>query len=167
MLLPSDICWHYIGALQSNKLRELGTVRNLHTVETLDDAQKAVKLDRLWAGKEVGQRLAVFIQVNTSDEPQKGGVDPADAPDLARHVIQHCPRLDFRGLMTIGSYQSSCQSDNPDFVRLAECREAVASALGAAAESLELSMGMSHDYLSAVRFAHRDVPDGPSHPIAF
>lgn len=150
MLLPSDICWHFIGTLQSNKLRELGAVQNLYAVETLDGAQKAVKLDRLWAGR----RLAVFIQINTSGEPQKSGVDPVEAPDLARYVTQHCPHLDFRGLMTIGSYQASSQTiNNPDFARLAECREAVASALGASIESLELSMGMSHDYLSAVSFA--------------
>ena len=46
--------------------------------------------------------LRVFIQVNTTGEPQKGGVEPEDVIVLARHIREECEHLRFAGLMTIG-----------------------------------------------------------------
>lgn len=52
------------------------------------------------AGREAP--LNVFVQVNTSEEPQKGGVAPDACIDLVKHVRSECPQLSFAGLMTIG-----------------------------------------------------------------
>jgi len=52
------------------------------------------------AGRE--SQLPVFVQVNTSAEPQKGGVAPEDCVATVKHVATKCPRLAFQGLMTIG-----------------------------------------------------------------
>lgn len=65
--LPDDIKWHFIGALQSNKCKQLvEKVRNLWCVETLDSEKKARLLES--GALQRDQRLKVFIQVNTSGE---------------------------------------------------------------------------------------------------
>ncbi|KAI4251231.1 MAG: hypothetical protein L6R42_008464, partial [Xanthoria sp. 1 TBL-2021] len=89
-LLPQDIRWHFIGALQTNKCRPLAEqVANLWCVESVDSVKKADELDkgrgRLWEkdgeawGKWMGVRLRVCVQVNTSGEAEKSGVAPEEA----------------------------------------------------------------------------------------
>lgn len=148
LLLPSDIRWHFIGALQSKKLKGLIALSHLHLIETLDDETKARKLNTLLAA--ASRTLEVYIQVNTSREGAKRGVLPEETIPLADFVTQHCPNLHLTGLMTIGSTASSSQDMNPDFAVLAQCRQQVAEHLGVPVESLELSMGMSQDYVHAV-----------------
>jgi PLP dependent protein len=67
--LPDDIKWHFIGALQSNKCKQLvERVGNLSCVETLDSEKKARLLQSACSHTSRQERLKVFIQVNTSDE---------------------------------------------------------------------------------------------------
>lgn len=62
-ILPSDIRWHFIGHLQSNKAKALTSISNLSVVETVDSSKIASALNRV-----AKQTLSVFIQVNTSGE---------------------------------------------------------------------------------------------------
>ncbi|MCU1454933.1 MAG: hypothetical protein JWN46_3079, partial [Acidimicrobiales bacterium] len=85
--------WHAIGRLQRNKVRSLAGVVHLWQ-----------SVDRLPLGLEIARRApgaAVLVQVNVSDEPQKGGCVPADAPDLVRSLRD--AGLDVRGLMAVGA----------------------------------------------------------------
>ncbi len=100
--LPSDAQWRFIGHLQSNKAKALvQAVPNLAAVETVDSEKLASKLDAAVGG--AGRPpLPVLIQVNTSGEETKYGVEPQECLPLARHIVDNCPNLVFRGLMTIG-----------------------------------------------------------------
>jgi pyridoxal phosphate enzyme (YggS family) len=144
--LPNDIQWHFIGALQSNKLKILAGIPNM-TLETLDEKEKAVKLNKL----VIGWKMPVFVQVNTSGEAQKHGVTPSAVPELVQFITTQCPNLSFSGLMTIGSASSSSQDVNPDFERLVNCQRNVARELAILDDSIELSMGMSQDYVQAIK----------------
>lgn len=99
-------------------------------------------------------RLRVMVQVNTSGEESKSGVEPGDALSLCRHVREHCPSLRLAGLMTIGaiarSKATSIDTENEDFTRLIEVRDGVTQELDMGKEDLELSMGMSADFESAI-----------------
>jgi PLP dependent protein len=67
--LPDDIKWHFIGALQSNKCKQLvEKVKNLWCVETVDSEKKARLLENGVASVERDELLRVFIQINTSGE---------------------------------------------------------------------------------------------------
>lgn len=154
--LPTDITWHYIGALQSNKLKALTAIPNL-VIETVDGERRAEQLHRYVVE---GRRLPIFIQVNTSGEGQKNGITPEQAPGLVRMVIESCPRLQFIGLMMIGSVEESDREINRDFERLLECREDVANVLGISIDEIELSMGMSTDYIQAVKRGSTNVRVG-------
>ncbi|KAA3452916.1 proline synthase co-transcribed bacterial-like protein [Gossypium australe] len=146
--LPEDIEWHFIGHLQSNKVKTLlGGVPNLGFFEGVDNEKIANHLDR--AVSSLGRNpLKIFVQVNTSGEPSKSGIDPSGCVRLAEHVKSHCPHLEFSGLMTIGMPDYTSTPEN--FRTLSKCRVEVCKALGMTEDQCELSMGMSGDFEQAV-----------------
>lgn len=168
-LLPRSIRWHMIGALQTNKCKPLAEqVPNLFCVSSVDTAKKADALEKgraaLAEKQQLESKLRVLVQVNTSDEDSKSGVDPAQTADLCRHVRDKCPHLHLAGLMTIGaiarSQATTKETENEDFVALRETRDKVAGELGLAQEELELSMGMSADFEGAIKQGSDEVRVG-------
>ena len=100
-----------------------------------------------------------MAQVNSSGEPQKGGVEThADAAALAQHITSACPHLKLVGVMTIGRADYTAGPEN--FKCLVESRRHVAEAAGVVPEALELSMGMSGDYMVAVEYGSTNVRIG-------
>ena len=91
----AEIRWHYIGRLQSNKIKKIASIPGLWCVETLTSRKHADLLQSAVATLE--RRLNVFIQVNTSGETNKGGVEPPQLPALAEHIEQSCPNLELLG----------------------------------------------------------------------
>lgn len=143
--LPADISWHFIGSLQSNKVKPLlRDVPSLACVQTVDSAKLALKLN---SAVEALARapLDVYLQVDTSGEDTKSGIPPAELGELVQFVSANCPQLRLKGLMTIGA-----PGDLTCFDRLVECRAEAASLLGIEPDVLELSMGMSGDFEEAV-----------------
>lgn len=156
--LPEDIEWHFIGNLQSNKVKPLlAGVPNLAMVETVDDEKIANRLDTVVAS--IGRKpLKVLVQVNTSGEESKSGVEPSGCVELARHVSLGCPNLEFCGLMTIGMPDYTSTPEN--FKTLARCRSEVCKALGLREDQCELSMGMSGDFELAIEMGSTNVRIG-------
>lgn len=156
--LPDDIEWHFIGHLQSNKVKSLlAAVPNLAMVESVDDEKIANYLDRYVASS--GRKpLKVLVQVNTSGEESKSGVEPSSCVELAKHVKMGCPHLEFSGLMTIGMLDYTSTPEN--FRTLSNCRAEVCKALGMTEEQCELSMGMSGDFEKAIEMGSTNVRIG-------
>lgn len=123
--------WHFIGGLQSNKVKLLAGV--VHLWQTVDRSSLVDAIARRAPG------AAVLIQVNTTDEPQKSGCQPGEAASLVDHGRQL--GLDVRGLMTIGPTSPGIDP-RPAFQLLRQ--------LGEQCQVAELSMGMSSDYEAAV-----------------
>ena len=135
-LADLDITWHFIGAIQSNKTRDLA--RHFQWIHTVDRAKVATRLD---AAAE--RDLDVCIQVNVDAEPQKAGVDPAELPALVA-CVSDLPRLRLRGLMVIPEPGHSRAS----FRRTRQLFEALAPSAGEHWDTL--SMGMSGDFADAI-----------------
>jgi hypothetical protein len=144
--------------LQSNKVKPLlAGVPNLAMVESVDDEKIANHLDRSVAS--IGRKpLKVLVQVNTSGETSKYGVEPSGCVELAKHVSLGCPNLEFCGLMTIGMLDYTSTPEN--FKTLANCRSEVCNALGIPEEQCELSMGMSADFEQAIEKGSTNVRIG-------
>ncbi|CAG8287713.1 unnamed protein product [Penicillium olsonii] len=170
-LLPPTIKWHFIGGLQSNKCVTLARdVRGLWAVESVDTEKKAKLLDKGWgersedvkAHAEDGGQLRIYVQVNTSGEANKAGIEPEAAAGLCRYIRDQCPGLKLQGVMTIGaiarSKETTAENVNEDFVCLRETRDRVVKELGL--EELELSMGMSSDYEGAIALGSDQVRVG-------
>lgn len=136
-LADLPVGWHLIGTLQRNKARHAaGRFALIHSV---DRADLAGELDRRVAA---GARQAVLVQVNCSDEAQKGGVAPADLPALLE-ALDPLVRLEVRGLMTMSALTDDEGEQRRAFRRLRELRD---EAEGRGRRLPELSMGMSGDY---------------------
>ena len=92
-------------------------IPNLWMVETVDSEKVARALNRSWNRLGLPAKLNVMIQVNTSAEPNKNGCSPDDVVTLVKTVIDSCPSLDVKGLMTIGSFNHDLTAGpNPDFL---------------------------------------------------
>ncbi|KAF4346093.1 hypothetical protein G4B88_009148 [Cannabis sativa] len=156
--LPDDIEWHFIGHLQSNKVKSLlAGVPNISMVQGVHSEKIANHLDNA-VSSLARNPLKVLVQVNTSGEPSKSGVDPSGVVELAKHVKLHCPNLLFSGLMTIGMPDYTSTPEN--FRTLSNCRLEVCKALGFTEEQCELSMGMSGDFEQAIEMGSTNVRIG-------
>ncbi len=140
---PQGIVWHLIGHLQTNKAPEAAELFGL--IHTVDSRRVADALDA--AAERLGTKLAVLVQVNTSDEPSKSGVAPAMAADLVSYVAAR-RRLSVEGLMTIPAYTADAEGARPFFRLLRSLRDEVGAQSGL--DLPELSFGMSHDLEIAV-----------------
>ena len=149
--MPQDVRWHFIGHLQTNKVKEIVSVPNLFCVHTVDSLKLAGELQKRCVALRPDRPLSILIQVNTSSEESKSGCEPAEAAALCVAVRDACPNLVLSGLMCIGKYSAAEGGSEEDFACLAQCRIAAATALGVAVDSLALSMGMSHDFETALQ----------------
>lgn len=115
-------------------------------------------------GQSDQEKLNIHVQVNTSGEESKSGVEPGkETIELCKHVRDECPHLNLLGLMTIGAIARSVQSSeavNEDFEALARVRKEVADELKLNEEDLELSMGMSADFEAAIKQGSTEVRVG-------
>jgi pyridoxal phosphate enzyme (YggS family) len=168
-ILPRSIRWHMVGGLQSNKCKQLAEqIPNLWCVSSVDSEKKANELEKgrkaLLEKDESAEKLRIQVQVNTSGEESKSGVEPKDTLELCKHVIEKCPHLELTGLMTIGaiarSQESTPENENEDFVKLKDVRDQVAKELGWEESKLELGMGMSADFEGAIRMGSDEVRVG-------
>merc|ERR1712002_174710 len=124
-----EIKWHFIGNCQTNKAAKLMKCPNLSIIETVTSTKLASKLD---SQVEKNSRIGVFVQVNTSGEADKNGIEPSDVVDTVKFILEKCPRLNFCGLMTIGNLGNSMSAttvgENPDFSTRSKVRKDVSDA---------------------------------------
>ncbi|MDA0148550.1 YggS family pyridoxal phosphate-dependent enzyme [Vibrio sp. LaRot3] len=136
--------WHFIGPLQSNKTRPVA--ENFAWVHTIDRAKIAQRLND--QRPSTMNKLQVLIQVNTSAESSKSGVDDQQVFELAE-LIYSLPNLTLRGLMSIPANVADYQSQLQAFNQLAELKDAL-SARYPDLNLDTLSMGMSGDMEAAI-----------------
>jgi PLP dependent protein len=138
-----SVRWHLIGHLQTNKVKKtLPMVRLIHSVDSL-------KLLRALddAARTVTDPPSVCLQVNTSDEPSKHGWTPEQIMNEAESIAA-CKSIAIVGLMTMAALGTTAESARGSFARLRELRDQLSHET--ALPLLELSMGMSNDFETAV-----------------
>jgi PLP dependent protein len=143
-IVGGGLPWHLIGPLQRNKAKQALEVFDL--VESVDRTEIADRLEQLLSGST--RVMPVFLEVNIGNEPQKSGASIEQTGSLARHILECCPHLQLRGLMTVPPFGPSPELSRPYFARLRDLADGTARELGLG--RLELSMGMSDDFEVAV-----------------
>ncbi len=129
-----DLRWHFIGSLQTNKVKYLaGKVALVHTV---DREELGREIAKRW--EKAGARARVLVEVNLGGEASKGGCAPEAVPALVE-ALRALPALDVAGLTCIPPPEDD---PRPHFRTLREMRDRLGLR--------ELSMGMSGDYPVAV-----------------
>ncbi|MDD3765207.1 MAG: YggS family pyridoxal phosphate-dependent enzyme [Nevskiales bacterium] len=165
--------WSLIGHLQTNKVRL--AARHADEFQALDSLKLAKALDRHLQVE--GRRLDVFIQVNSSGEARKFGLEPEAVPAFVRSLRSY-ETLRVRGLMTLVAHSADPQRVRNCFRVMRELRETLRRTMPTGSSIEELSMGMSADFEMAVEegatvvrigqaiFGRRPVPDNHYWPDA-
>lgn len=134
--------WHFIGPIQSNKTKPIA--ENFPWVHSVDRLKIAQRLSDQRPSNLPA--LNVLVQINTSGEDSKSGVEPADAVDLCK-TISALPNLKLRGLMTIPSNTENTDQLKAEFLK---CKSIFDELNKQGLELDTLSMGMSADLELAI-----------------
>ena len=139
-----SVRWHFIGHLQTNKVKRV--VGEFLLVHSVDSWKLAEALSR--EATQQGKVQPILIQVNTSGEPSKYGMTPNATPALIERIVSELPGVQVQGLMTMAPHAEDPETARPFFRRLRELRDDMAGRHGGSL--VHLSMGMSNDYAVAV-----------------
>lgn len=138
---PHSVRWHFVGQVQSNKVKHLLPVA--YCIHSLDRASLAEQISR-----RARRPIEVLVEVNAAGDPNKAGVAPEAVEELVGRVLE-LPNLDLVGLMTMARQSDDAQASREPFRRLARLREQLVHAFSCP-RIRHLSMGMSQDYEVAV-----------------
>jgi pyridoxal phosphate enzyme (YggS family) len=147
-----NVRWHFIGHLQSNKVKELYKVPNLWAVHSVDSMRLLEEMFKR-EGEFRGPELKIFLQVKTTEEAEKAGFESLE--ELAEAVVllnsKKDSKLKFHGLMTMGSIRTeNFEVDaRKSFQALKKVRDSLSDKYHL--RDLKLSMGMSQDYQIALQ----------------
>ncbi len=143
----SDVNWHFIGNLQSNKINRLLKIPNLkyiHSIDSLSILQSLLSKEDQFRG----DRLGLFLQVNTSGESEKQGFANYDtlAGAINLFLDEHGSRIYLAGLMTMGRIRTENIEEDARkcFKKLKRYKKRLEDDFGV--YDLKLSMGMSGDF---------------------
>ena len=137
-----DICWHFIGAIQSNKTKPIAQSFDwAHCIER-------IKIARRLSEQRPAEMspLNVCIQVKLDDEVSKAGIDLNETTELA-NAISELPGLRLRGLMSIPAPSDDFTAQRATFARLAACLHSLQQQ---GFDCDTLSMGMTQDMEAAI-----------------
>ena len=140
----SRILWRLIGHLQANKVRK--AVEIFDTIDSIDDLELAQRVNRICS--ETGKIMPILIEVNTSGESSKSGINPEKFSELAENIVS-LNNLKLEGLMTVGPITDSESEIRRSFANLRELSDKAREFTGL--ELPILSMGMSDDFELAIQ----------------
>ena len=144
-LVNEPVEWHFIGGLQSNKVKYLrGPVSLIHSVDRLS---LATEINRQWTKEE--HPADILIQVNVGDEASKSGCRVDELEELIKQVAT-LPNLKVHGLMCLPPHCEQAEQVRPFFKKLRELSLSIKALNLPNIEMNELSMGMSRDFEVAV-----------------
>jgi len=145
-LKPYDLEWHFIGHIQSNKAKQVA--ERFAWVQTLDSIRLAKRLSEARLVSHPHESLNCCIQVNVDDEPQKAGVS-AESYDKLVAAASELPGLRLRGVMAIPQPYPDLAHRIASFKRVKAMFENTSPPQPQYWDTI--SMGMSEDYLTAIR----------------
>lgn len=139
-ILPEDIRWHFIGHLQSNKVKQLaGFVYLIHGVDSTKLLQEINK-----QGQKINRKIGCLLQVHIAQEETKFGFDAAELRELTDQLSSF-PFAEVKGLMGMATNTDDAIQIRHEFSRLKELADLITTK-----QPPIISMGMSNDYTLAV-----------------
>ncbi len=141
LLLPCNR--HFIGHLQTNKVKALLSMKDISLIQSVDSVKLAAEIDKY--SEKLGRTTEILLQVNIGDEEQKFGVEPADTVALVRDVSDF-EHIKVKGLMAT----MPIEKDIRYYKEFKELFEKVKDCNIPGIDMDILSMGMSNDFEEAV-----------------
>lgn len=146
--LPADICWHFIGHLQTNKVRPVVAVASL--IHSIDSERLLRAVDT--EARRAGRRADILLQLHVAREETKFGFTPAELTGLvASGILEELTGVRVRGVMGMASNVDDEERIAADFTEIASAFRTLKESYFASDSTFDtISMGMSHDYPLAV-----------------
>ncbi|MDQ3956014.1 MAG: YggS family pyridoxal phosphate-dependent enzyme [Actinomycetota bacterium] len=138
-MVEVDVRWHFVGRLQTNKVKDVIGCELIHSVDS-------ARLAEAIARRAAGGRQRVLVEVNVAGDESKAGIDAEQALDLARRVAE-LEGLVLAGLMTMPPYPQDPEESRPPYKKLAALGKQLVREFP---QATELSMGMTRDLEVAV-----------------
>ena len=143
--LPSGCSWHLIGHLQRNKVKSVLDMFSM--IHSVDSVRLLTEIARCATNRR--RDIDVLIQVNTTGEASKYGIEPDAVLDFMETALAY-PRVRILGLMTMGKLTDTPEENRPAFVSLKALADKVTAQRYPRIEMRFLSMGMTNDFEIAV-----------------
>jgi PLP dependent protein len=137
--------WHLVGHLQKNKVKK--ALELFDVIQSVDSVELAQLISE--KSEALGKKEIIYLQVNSSGEPQKSGFEPTEILKVLEE-IRSLPNLGISGLMTIGPLTEDLKKIEKSFVLTQKLFEQIQQILGSGFN--KLSMGMSGDYELALGY---------------
>ncbi len=143
--LPADIRWHFIGHLQTNKVKMIAPF--VHMIHGVDSIRLLEAIDK--EGKKINRKINCLLQVHVAREETKFGLDLAEARQAAAMYFleKKYPFVALCGIMGMASFSEDKELLKKEFSDLKKIYDEIRSLYGSDASAFNtLSMGMSGDY---------------------
>ena len=157
LLADCDVQWVVIGQLQTNKAKEVA--KFAHELQSLDRLELAEALDRRL--QQEGRAIDVLVQVKTSPEETKSGLEPTELFTFLRQLANY-QTLRVRGLMTMAVLSEDTQAVRACFAQLKQLQERARQEAIAGVSLERLSRGMSGDFEIAIEEGSTEIRVGSS-----
>ncbi len=156
-LKNEPIKWHFVGPLQRNKVKYIvDFVHLIHSVESLKVCQEIEK-----RASRTDREINILVEVNTTREPQKHGIDPDEVTDVFNEIAVF-DNVQVRGLMTMAPFVDDPNLARPSFKLLRDLRDRLLDDGIPEFQVQHLSMGMSNDFEVAIEEGSTMVRIGSS-----
>lgn len=144
-LREEDIRWHFIGHLQTNKVKYLTDF--VYLIHSVDNIRVAEEINK--RAEKAGRKVNILLEVRTTAEATKYGIMPDKTVELATQISK-LPWISLQGLMTMGPFSDDPNDSRPSFRQLAELRKQIEQEGIPGITMQHLSMGMTHDFEVAI-----------------
>ncbi len=146
--MPDDTRWHFIGHLQTNKVRQV--VPLVEMIQSVDSERLLAAIDRE-VERQGLKPLRILLQVHVALEETKTGFLPEELLALAPQIAERYPHVEVAGVMGMASNVDDEERIRSDFRRIAQVYHQLRQSVYANSAAFDtLSMGMSHDYPLAI-----------------
>lgn len=141
LVTESSPTWHFVGQLQSNKAKNVATYADV--VHSVDRESLLIALEKSTA--ERPRPLDVFLQVNLTSDPGRGGVNPAELEPFAERVAG-ASGLNLLGIMAVAALDEPLESEFEKIAKLSQ------KLISVAPQAKFISAGMSQDFETALAY---------------
>ena len=156
--IASPVRWHLIGHLQTNKVKYI--IDKVVMIHSVDSLKLAEEIDKRAAA--AGKTMDVLLQVNAAHEESKFGLDPKNVPQVMQDILEACPNVRIRGLMHMAPWSDDPEEIRPYFREVKDLFDTLSAVQHPNADLKYLSMGMSHDFETAIEEGANIVRIGTS-----
>ena len=146
--MPDDVRWHFIGHLQTNKVKVLVPVVSM--IEAVDSLKLLRNIDK--EARKIKRRVPCLLQFHIAEEDTKFGLDVAEADAMLQKVnLSEMTGVQIAGVMGMATYTDDVQQVNREFAHLHQIFDEIRTKYFPNEDSFcEISMGMSGDYKIAI-----------------